>query len=112
MPKSYKILGQAAPGAASLTPLYTVPATKSAVASTLTICNRDPNNTAAVRVAVIPSGQTIANQYYLQYDELYDLREAKNKVLGFSLAAGDSVQVYSDTGSVSFTLFGVENSPN
>ena len=39
MPQTHKVLGQSNPAATTLTTLYTVPASTSAVVSTLVICN-------------------------------------------------------------------------
>lgn len=109
MPNSYKVAGQAAPAANTDTTLYTVPALAQFVSSSIVICNR---NTAGVnskfRIAVVPSGQTLANQHYLYYDQFVQDRETITKVIGISLAAGDKVVVRGDSADLSFTLFGSE----
>ena len=66
MATAYKVLGQVNPSATTLTTLYTVPASTSSVASTLTVCNL--GLTTNVRVAVRPTGEAIANKHYLLYD--------------------------------------------
>jgi hypothetical protein len=40
MPTTYKVLGQAAPTANTLTDVYTVPSATQAVISTITVCNQ------------------------------------------------------------------------
>ena len=109
MTSTYKIAGQAAPAANTDTTLYTVGSGKQFVGSSLVICNR---NTAGVaskyRVAVVPSGGTLANANYLIYDNFIDSRETKTRTIGISLAVGDFVVVRSDSADLSFTLFGAE----
>ncbi len=109
MAKTYKVLGQSAPTANTDTTLYTVPANTNAVCSSLVMCNRSSTALSTLRIAVIPSGQTLNNQHYISYEELLDIRERKSLVLGFSLAAGDKIVVRGNTANLSFSLFGVEN---
>lgn len=105
--KTYKVLGQSAPAAGTDTILYTVPALTSAVCSSLTIVNRNTSGvTGALRIAVVPSGQTLGTQHYLEYDRLLETRGSLKLVLGFTLAAGDRVYVRADTAEFSFSLFG------
>lgn len=109
MSKAYKVLGQSAPVAATATAIYTVPASTTAVISTLAYVNRDGTGiTAAIRVAVVPSGQTLAVQHYIEFDKLVETRGSNKLTIGVTLAAGDKVYIQSDTGNVSFSLFGVE----
>ena len=67
MASTYKVLAQSAPSATTITDAYTVGSGKSAVVSTITVCNR---STSAVtyRIAVRPLGATLANQHYIAYD--------------------------------------------
>ena len=106
MPSTYKVLGQEAPAATTLTTLYTVPAGKSAVCSTLTVCNR--GNGTKFRVAVSPNGTAIENKHYIVYDGALTANDSTFLTLGISLAEGDVVRVYSDAAHVSFGLFGTE----
>ena len=106
MASIYKILGQTAPAAETLTTLYTVPASTSAVCSTLSICNRGIST--QVRVAVRPAGDTVANQHYIVYDVAINQYESVFLTLGVTLAATDVVSVYAGTADVSFGLFGTE----
>jgi len=55
MPTTYKVLGQSNPAATTATTLYTVGAGKSAVVSTITVCNQAAA-TATFRIAVRVSG--------------------------------------------------------
>lgn len=106
MASAYKVLGQSAPAAITLTTLYTVPALTSSVCSTLAIANRGVSTT--VRVAVQPAGAAIANQHYIVYDVPVEQYESAFLTLGISLATTDVVSVYAGTADVSFSLFGSE----
>lgn len=106
MANTYKVLGQVAPAATTLTTLYTVPGATSAVASTLSICNFGVSTT--VRVAVRPAGAAIANQHYVVYDTTVNANDTLFLTLGITLAATDVVSVYAGTATVSFGLYGTE----
>lgn len=106
MASTYKVLGQSAPAATTLTTLYTVPTATSAVCSTLAICNRGVST--LVRVAVRPAGAAIADQHYVVYDVTVAQYESAFLTLGLSLATTDVVSVYASTADVSFSLFGSE----
>ena len=64
MAQAHKVLGQSSPSATTLTTLYTVPASTQAVCSSLTICNTASSAT-TYRVAIRPSGATVATQHYI-----------------------------------------------
>lgn len=102
----YKVLGQSAPSAVTNTTLYTVPASTSAVCSTLAICNRGATTT--VRVAIRPAGATLANQHYIVYDNSVNQYDTVFLTLGVTLATTDVVTVYAGTANMSFNLFGSE----
>lgn len=107
MASAYKVLGQSNPLAATLTTLYTVPASTEAITSTLTITNRSAV-AATVRVAVRVAGGVIADEDYLYYDLLIPGNETFAATIGLTLAATDVVSVYTDNATVSFQLFGQE----
>lgn len=102
----YKVLGQSAPAATTNVSLYTVPAATSAVCSTLSICNRGVSTT--IRVAVRPSGATLANQHYVIYDNYVNAGDSVFLTLGITLATTDVVTIYAGTAETSFSLFGSE----
>ncbi len=108
MAKGYKIAGQSAPAANTDTTVYTVPAGKSFVSSSLTICNRDAAAAASYRVAVVPSGASLSNQHYIVYDKPIDNKNFTSLVLGLTLNEGDKVVVRSSSANLSFNLFGSE----
>lgn len=104
---SYKVLGQLNPTANTLSTVYTVPASNSAVISTIVVCNQGTNS-ATFRLAVIPSGNTILSKHYLNYDTPVPGNDAIAVTIGVTLAAGDSISANVLTGSVSVNVFGSE----
>lgn len=106
MSVNYKVLGQVAPAITTLTTLYTVPAAKESVASTLTICNRGAATT--FRIAVRPAGAAIDPKHYQTYNAPLDAGDSVFLTLGLTLAATDVVSVYAGSADVSFSLFGSE----
>lgn len=106
MPTANKVLGQSNPAATTLTTLYTVPSSTSAVCSTLSICNQGTSTT--FRVAVRPAGASITAAHYLVYDGALNANDSTFLTLGITLATTDVVSVYAGTANVSFSLFGSE----
>ena len=106
MAKSYKIVGQAAPVADTDTVLYTVAALKEFVAAGLTAVNRSPTAAVSIRIALVPSGEVLGNQHYIEYDMLLDGRESKRIPINIGMDQGTKVYVRSSTAYVSFTLGG------
>jgi len=105
---SYKVLGQQNPAANTLVDIYTVPASNSAVISTLTICNLDASANAEVRCAVRPAGATISNEHYIVYDATVTGNETFGLTFGITMSATDVMSVRSTTANVSFNLYGSE----
>lgn len=103
----YKVLGQLLPSAATATTLYTVPASTSVVASTLSICNQGATGI-TVRVAVRPAGATLAAVHYVLYEAALGAYETLTLTLGITLATTDVVTVYSSVATTSFHLYGSE----
>ena len=107
MPTTYKVLGQLAPSATTNTTLYTVPASTSAVISTIVVANRVAT-AANYRIAIRPSGATLANQHYIAYDVAVAAADSTTLTLGITLAATDVITVYASTANLSFSVFGSE----
>lgn len=107
MPTVYKVLGQSAPAATTLTTLYTVPASTSTVASTITVCNQAAT-AATYRIAISPAGEAIANQHYIVFGSTVAANDSTILTLGMTLATTDVVRVYSSSATTSFVLFGSE----
>lgn len=106
MANVYKVLGQVNPAATTATTLYTVPASTSAVCSTLSICNIGTSTT--YRVAIRPAGATLANIHYIVFDAAIEQYNTTLLTLGITLATTDVVTVYAGTANVVFNLFGSE----
>lgn len=106
MATTYKTLGQVNPSAATATTLYTVPASTSAVCSTLSICNLGASTT--YRVSVRPAGAAQTNAHYIIYDSSINANDSVLLTVGITAAATDVVTVYAGTANVAFGLFGAE----
>jgi len=110
MARAYKILGQSSPSANVLTTLYTVPASNSAIISSITIANLDENsaNGAAFRIAANTSGSATANANYLAYGINVPGRDSITLTLGITLAAGSQISVNANSSLLAFSAFGTE----
>lgn len=104
---TYKVLGQLNPAATTASTLYTVPATTSAIISTVTICNQAATAT-SFRIAVRPAGATLAALHYINYDTPLPANDTITATLGITLATTDIITVYAGTATVSFSAFGSE----
>jgi glucose-6-phosphate dehydrogenase assembly protein OpcA len=107
MPTTYKVLGQVAPSATTLTTLDTVPSATSAVVSTIAVCNRAAT-AATYRIAIRPAGAAIANEHYIAYDSTVAANDTTMLTIGITLAATDVISVYASTANLSFNAFGSE----
>ena len=107
MPTVYKVLGQAKPSAATLTSLYTVPASTSAIISTLTVCNTT-STADEIRIAIRPAGEEIADKHYVVHTVGVPPFTNYTYTLGITLATTDVVSVYGLGGNISFNIFGTE----
>jgi hypothetical protein len=107
MPITYKVLGQINPTAHTATTVYTVPSLTSTVLSTVTVCNQSAN-TATFRLAVCPSGETLAAKHFINYDTPVPGNDTVSLTLGITLAATDVLTANANTSSVSINAFGSE----
>jgi glucose-6-phosphate dehydrogenase assembly protein OpcA len=108
MTVTYKVLGQVAPAAGNSNTIYTVPASTQTIVSTINVCNPDSTNR-AFRLAVVPSGNTLAQKHYLAYDTPISNLDSIALTLGITMGANDSVVVYANGSSnLSFSVFGSE----
>lgn len=103
----YKVLGQSAPGATTPASLYTCPADRAAVASSLVVCNRSASS-ATFRLSVRPNGTAQANEHYIAYDSPILGNETVAFSIGITVDAADVVTVYASSADLSFSLFGSE----
>ncbi len=104
MPTAYKTAGQDNPGA-SLTTLYTVPASTEFVGK-FVVANRAAV-TKEFRMAIRIGGAAIADDMYWFYDWIIPAQDSLT-VEGISMAATDKLDVYGEDANVSFNLNGVE----
>jgi len=107
MATTYKVLGQVAPSATTATTLYTVPASRSTVVSTIAVCNRAATS-ATYRVAIRPAGATLSNEHYIAYDSTLAANDSTMITIGVTLATTDVITVYASTANTSFSAFGSE----
>lgn len=103
-----KVLGQSNPSATTNTTLYTVPAATQTVVSTFKVCNRSSTST-TFRVAIRPGGASISDEHYIIYDLGIAGNDTFSATEGWTLASTDVVTVYANDATLSFTLFGQEN---
>jgi|APGre2960657423_1045063.scaffolds.fasta_scaffold35905_2 hypothetical protein len=107
MAYSYKVLGQAMSGANANVDLYTVPASTSAIISTLNVCNQSQSNV-TFRIAIRPAGVTGTSKHYIVFDSPIPAQDTIALSLGMSLGNTDVITGYSLQGNVSFAVFGTE----
>ena len=110
MAETPKVLGQSDPIAATLTTVYTVPASTVAVISTITVANRSAVDT-TFRIAVSPAGAGISNAHYVYYDTTIPGNDTFATTIGISLEATDVIRVLGTLATLSFNVFGIERTP-
>jgi len=110
MPTTYKVLGQQATAATTDTTLYTVPASTSAVISTIVVANRASVGS-TYRIAIRPAGATLDNQHYIAFDVAVAASDSTTLTLGITLAATDVITVRASSANLSFSAFGSEITP-
>ncbi len=107
MATAYKVLGQTITSAAGTATLYTVPASTSAVCSTIVVCNQAAS-AATFRIAVRPAGAAVEAKHYLSYNTTINANDSITITIGITLATTDVISVTASTATVSFNLFGSE----
>ena len=107
MAETPKVLGQSVPIAATLTDLYTVPASTNVVCSTIVACNR-AGTASTFRVSLAPAGAADATSQYLYYDVNLPANDTFSSTIGVTLAATDKIRVYSSSANLTFTALGIE----
>lgn len=105
MATRYKVLGQVAPSATTDTTLYTVPANKDTIISTLVVANRS-GTAASYRIAIRPAGETLVDKHYIIFDVTVGAGDSTTLTLGLTLSATDVVTVRGSSSSLSFSAFG------
>ncbi len=108
MPIVYKVLGQSSPANTSNADLYTVPAGRQAVVSSLTLTN-DTATAATARVYVRVAGAAASLTNALAYDVSVGANQVIALTLGITLGATDVITVQSGTANaLTFMAFGQE----
>lgn len=109
MPTVYKILGQANPNANTLTNIYTVPASNSAVVSTVSFCNSSLTANSFITMYAVKSGEQPSANNIITNQAILPLRDTLIFTLGMTLAANDRIVANSTLGTVGATVFGSES---
>lgn len=103
----YKSLGQLACAATTLETLYTVPAGKNTVVSTISICNRSATAT-TFRLAHAVAGAADNVKQYLYYDMPLPGNDSFQVTGGISMEATDVLRVYAGAATVTAQAWGEE----
>ena len=108
MSNAYKILGQSAPSDTSNADLYTVPASRSAVVSTLLITNTS-SSSSVCKIYARQNGATASTSNAIIYDAEIKGNDFIAVTLGLTLGENDVITVQSSVGnSLTFQAFGSE----
>ena len=105
MATRYLVLGQSAPAATTDTTLYTGPAGKDTVISTIVIANRGAT-AATYRIAIRPAGATLATLHYIAFDAAVASSDSITLTIGITLAATDVLTVRASNADLTFSVFG------
>lgn len=105
---TYKVLGQAAPSNTSNADLYTVGAGKSAIISSISVCNVT-SSPATYRIFQRIAGATAGVGNAIAFDATVAANSTTSVEIKMTVAATDVITVRSDTGSaLTFTANGSE----
>lgn len=107
MADTLKVLAQSYPISSTLTDAYIVPVATQAVVSTIVVSNLG-SYFAKFRVAIAIAGGADTFSQYIRYDVPVPPNDGFDITIGITLGAGDIIRVYSDTGSISFNILGVQ----
>ena len=108
---TYKILGQVNPSANTQSNVYVVPAATEAVINSLTIANQGTSNV-SYSVIVMPSSEVATpasnGKYFLIRGSSMPGGDTATLTLSLTLPAGAVLAANTNSGSLSFSAFGVE----
>jgi len=109
MATSYKILGQAHMTTTSDTDIYTVPAGKETIISSMIVANIGTAAT-TFNIALREDGDTLADKHYIAKEVPIAANDSTTLTLGMALEATDVVTVAAPDAAnlLSFNLFGAE----
>lgn len=108
----YKTLGQvqSTGSAGTYDRLYTVPTSKSAIVSNITICNQTAS-AQYFRIACSSSSASVVPKEFIAYGKLVPANETIPLVIGITLdSTVKNIMCSSTSASVSFSAFGAETS--
>ena len=109
MATDYKILGQSKPSAQTEVIVYTVPATNSAVISTITVANMSSEINSKYKLAVVPSGRASADDNnFIAHNTTVLFDDAIGLTLGVTLSANDSIRANVEHANLAINVFGSE----
>ena len=107
MTTKLKVLGQVNPTANTWNLVYTVPASNTAVVSTISICNTGTNN-ALFSIAVQPANAAISTKHYIAYNTTVPAYDTIALTLGVGLGASDVISANVSTANIAVSAFGSE----
>lgn len=110
MPTSYKRLGNSAPSATTYTQLYQVPASTSAIVSSISVANRGPTS-ATYRLVQVDSGTAISSPGqadFIASDLTINALDSVTLTLGAVLNSQQKLGVYASSASLTFVAWGSE----
>jgi methenyltetrahydromethanopterin cyclohydrolase len=108
MATNYKVLGQIAPDAMDAVNLYTVPASTSAIVSSVVVANRS-STPDIFRLGTNIFGEgTGSSKSWIAFNTPIASNDSTVITLGITLAASDFLRVRSTNGTTTFSAFGVE----
>ena len=102
MATAYVVLGNATPGANSSSTLVTG-ATNGSIIGSFNVCNKGGGND-SIQVSITKSG---GSAYYVYYNFIIPATSVIQEQPGWTLASGDTITVYSTTGTTDFIATGV-----
>jgi hypothetical protein len=98
------------PTAATLTALYTVPASTTAMVARIVVANRSATAT-TFRIALLPNGVAVGgvlNEHYLAFDAPISGNDTVEVPVGGGLESGVTVAVFATLATLTFNVFGIE----
>ena len=108
MATNYKILGQHNSAANTEATVYTVPAEKETVVSTITIANQTSQTNVSYSISVAPNGEAANDKHFIVRGSVVPAADAIALSLGLTLDSSDVVRCNASRDNVSFNIFGSE----
>jgi len=105
MATTLKVLGQAAPVAATETDLALVPGATEYLISTIVIANRSATDS-TYRLSISVGGGATQTKDYIGYGSPIAGNDVVAMTVGIGLAQTDVVRCWDENGTVSFSVFG------